>query len=145
VAVVLKRGEDDGQGTPPPDEPATKQEDSGTLFTLGWVAAGVGVAGMVMFAVAGSMANSRFSDIQATCGAPPCTDPALRDDINGGKTLDLIANVGVGIGAVGLVAGTVMLIVGWPSGEASQQPSELQGVMVDVGPHGASLGYTLRF
>jgi hypothetical protein len=96
---------------PPSDRGWT---EDGTVRTLGYVTAGLGVAGVVTFAVAGTMANSRFSDLEKTCGGP-CTDPTLQDDIDGGRRLDLIANVGLGVGLGLSVAGALMIALGGES------------------------------
>ena len=81
-------------------------------FVTGTVVAALGVAGWVTFAVAGSMASSEFADLERDCGTPPCTDPAKADAISRGKTLDLVANIGLVAGAVGVAAGTTLMLVG---------------------------------
>jgi hypothetical protein len=140
-----------GTGGSGPTEPSTG------LRTAGFVALAVGVLGMGTFAVSGAMANSRYSKIQDECGEPPCRDPQYTDQINGGKTMDLVANIGLGIGAAGLVAGTLMVIFGWPDSGTEAEPAEgsepsgepppetEQSVSFDLGPTGGWLGYELRF
>jgi hypothetical protein len=78
------------------------------------VVLGAGAAGMVTFAVAGSMANSRYDSINAACGGKRCTDPTYSSQIAGGRTLDIVADVGLGVGIAGVVAGTMMVVFGGP-------------------------------
>jgi len=75
---------------------------------------GLGVVGMGLFAFGGLQGNAKFETLQKECGSTRCTDPKYADVIESGKTMDLLANIGLGVGAVGLVAGTVMVIVGGP-------------------------------
>ncbi len=124
VPVVLTPSD---QPVPPPD-PDTEESGFG-LREWGFVTAGVGLAGMLTFAIAGTMANGRYADIEEACGGTQCPDDSYNDDIEGGRRMDIAANVGLGIGIAGLVAGAVMIGVGWPSDE--QEPAE---TAVQFGP-----------
>jgi hypothetical protein len=112
-----------------------------------------------MFAVTGSMANSKYSTLEEECLTPPCTDPKYVDVVDEGKTLDLVANIGLGVGIAGLVVGALMVGLGWPS-DSSETPSASEGdpeavpadeappeqsVSFDVGPSGGFVGYRVRF
>lgn len=135
------------------------EEPSDGLRIGGFVTLGVGAAGMAVFAIAGLMANDRYAQIEDECGAPPCTDPSYEDLINEGKTRDLVANIGLGVGIAGLVAGTAMVIFGWPyedsgdsgdeadeeSDEESDEDEVEQAIGIDLGPDRAGLTYQLRF
>lgn len=114
---------------PPPTAPPPPQEESSggmsPLVPVGIGVAGVGVVGMVIFAIAGSGANSTYSDLEALCGGErscPESDRAeaveLQDSGRGQQTL---ANVGLVVGAVGLAAGATLLVIGLSSGD---EPSE---------------------
>ncbi len=109
--------------TTPPEE-----EDSGggmsPLVPVGIAVAGVGVVGMVIFAIAGSGANSTYGDLETLCGgeqACPEADQAeaaeLQDSGRGQQTL---ANVGLIVGAVGLAAGATLIVIGLSSDKDSQ-------------------------
>ena len=155
VAVTLRREGETGPG--PTGGETSKGEPSTAVRTGGIVVLGVGVLGMGTFAVSGIMANSRYSKIESECGTPPCRDPAYTDQINGGKTMDLVANIGLGIGLAGLVAGSLMVGLGWPKEDAGSQPPDAsepspggappptQSVSFDLGPTGGTLGYRLGF
>jgi hypothetical protein len=95
---------------PPPVQPAR----GGGARIAGFVTLGLGAAGMATFAAAGLMANSRYDSIQAACGGKRCTDPSFASQIEGGKRLDLIADVGLGVGIAGLVGGTLLVAFGGP-------------------------------
>ena len=100
-------------------------EDSDALWISGFVVAGVGVAGMTLFAVFGSLSNSRFAEVEEECITAPCSDPKYTDLIEEGETWDLVANIGLGVGAAGLVAGAAMIIFGWPYDSAgADEPTE---------------------
>lgn len=87
------------------------------LRTAAYVAGGVGAAGLVTFAVAGSMARSQYATLNDEC-AGPC--PQRQSDIDAGRRSQTIANVGLAVGAVGLSAGTVLYLVSRPkANEAS--------------------------
>lgn len=107
----------------------------GSLLPFAIIAGGVGVVGMGVFAVAGSMSNGTFSELEDACGGGPC--PSSQNDvIDRGQTEQTIANVGLIVGAVGLAAGAALLIVDLTSGSdgadaAASRPSPLA---LDVGP-----------
>jgi hypothetical protein len=126
---------------PTADQPAL----SSGLRTAGFVTAGVGVAGMIVFAVAGSMASSKFATLEDECGNSRC-DASQQDTVDSGRSLQTVANVGLIVGAVGLVAGTTMIVLGWPSEEKPQarvRPKSEIGF--GVGQTGASLRYSMSF
>jgi hypothetical protein len=112
----------------------------GAVRTLGFVHLGVGAAGLVTLMVAGLLASDKESELDETCGERRCTDPAAAEIIDDGKTLQTIANVGLGVGIVGVLAGTAMVIFGGPSDEDEDAPA----VVIEPGP-GAGLGVRARF
>ncbi|HLM72315.1 MAG TPA: tetratricopeptide repeat protein, partial [Polyangiaceae bacterium] len=79
------------------------------LRPFAFVAAGVGVAGLATFAIAGIMSNSTYSDLEATCKGP--CPPELADDVSKGKTQQTIANIGLVVGAVGVAAAVPLFIL----------------------------------
>jgi hypothetical protein len=123
--------------TLPPDTAAPRH--GGGLRTAGFVVAGVGVAGLAVFAVTGSMANSKFSQLESECGSKRCSDPKYADTVDSGKRYETIANVGLAVGAVGLLAGGAMILFGGPSVEKTGTAS------VGVTPGGFTLDYARRF
>jgi hypothetical protein len=142
IALALA-GADDSEAPPPVVVEEPQRRDSapptgGGLRTAGFVAAGVGVVGLAVFAIAGSMANSRFATLEDECGDSRCQDPKYADTVDEGKRFDTMANIGLVVGALGLAAGGAMIVFGGPS-----KPSE--GASVAVSPSALSFGYRGRF
>lgn len=88
------------------DPPST----GGKFFTpmrIGAIAAaGVGVGGMILFAVQGSASNTTFDRLKERCGGPCPQEFAA--DVETGKSQQLLANVGLGVGIVGLGVGATL-------------------------------------
>ena len=97
-----------------------------TLRTGAYVAAGVGAAGVVTFAVAGSIAKSNFNSLQDSC-AGRC-DPSKQSDVDSGRRTTTIANIGLVVGAVGVAAGATLFVLSRPTTEAPASTA------VSVGP-----------
>lgn len=118
-----------GQGAEPPRE----TKGGGSLMRpVAYAAGGVGVVGMVMFAVAGSMSKSTYSKLESQCGQAPCPS-TLSGDISKGKTQQTVANVGLGLGLVGLAAGTTMFLLA-PSGKKGDAAPKKAGAHMELGP-----------
>lgn len=112
-----------GAAPPAADKPAPQQAPSpapepamqgGGTRIGGFVVLGLGAAGIATFAAAGVMADKRYDEIKTACGGTRCTDPSFNDRIAGGRTLDIVANVGLGAGIAGIAAGTLMVVFGGP-------------------------------
>jgi hypothetical protein len=112
------------KATPPPETPKVvapppppPEADRGFhVPLLGWVGLGVGVAGGVMTAVFALSANSDETHLRTTC-APAC-DSSEKSGIN---TKVALANVGFGIGIVGLGVAVVTTVLA-NTGHKSDQP-----------------------
>lgn len=103
--------EDKPDNGPPPADTAPPPSSSGRSSLRPWayVAGGVGVAGLAAFTVFGLMSNSDYSDLQNSCH-PGC--PANKSsEIDNGKTYQLIANIGLGVGIVGVAAGATLFVL----------------------------------
>lgn len=74
------------------------------------VAAGVGVAGLVTFGVAGAASQSTYDKLVERCGSAACP-PELANDVDTGKTQQTIANVGLVVGIVGVAAGATLFVI----------------------------------
>ena len=100
-------------------------------FVLG----GVGVVGVATFAVAGSMSRSTFATLEDDCPNKACPADS-QQDIDRGKTEQLVANVGLAVGAVGLAAGVALFVVDLGSGSANVPATS---VRVAVSPAGLAV------
>jgi hypothetical protein len=77
--------------------------------TLAYVAGGVGVAGFATFAVFGILNNGKYQDLEAQCPGGICP-PGASSDAETGRTYQTLANVGLGVGIVGLATGTILFL-----------------------------------
>jgi hypothetical protein len=104
-----------GQGSAPPG--AEAPSNHGALRTWSYVSAGVAVAGIATFAIAGTLSNAAYSDLQTRCSSAACpaTDSNSKDEINRGKTEQTLANVGLVVGLVGAAAAVTFFVVSIPS------------------------------
>jgi len=115
ISIGLQVG---GVGLPPPPPPRRKSSTELELLPVSLAFAGVGVAGMVMFGVGGGLSTSTFSELEENCpNGPSCTD----ETIDRGETEQLVANIGVIVGGVGLAAGTTVFIIDVANGGSSSE------------------------
>jgi len=77
--------------------------------TLAYVAGGVGVAGFATFAIFGVLNNKKYDDLEAQCPGGVCP-PSASSDAETGRTYQTLANVGLGVGIVGLATGAVLFL-----------------------------------
>ena len=82
-----------------------------TMRTVGLVVGGVGVAGIVVFAVTGLMASSTFNGLRADC-PNGCSDPGHLEQIDRGHSLQTTANIALAAGSIGLGTGAVLFFLG---------------------------------
>jgi hypothetical protein len=84
-----------------------------SLRPWAYVAGGVGAAGLVTFGVFAFMAKSTYDDLNSACGGGPCP-PSKNSEISSGKTQQLVANVGLGVGIVGVALGATLFVLSMP-------------------------------
>ena len=96
--------------------------DGKSIPVASWVTGGIGVAGLATFAIFGSMAKSKASDLDAC--SPRCPE-SERDVADAGKRDQTIANVGLAVGGIGLAAAAGFYLF--------QSPSNPEEGEVDVG------------
>jgi hypothetical protein len=99
--------------------------------TVGLVVGGVGVAGLGVGAFFGVRAITTNADAKALCGPPPCSDPDAVNQSRKAVMFANIANVGIGVGAVGLALGTFLLLT-----DTSSTPPSGMRVTPVVGSRG---------
>jgi hypothetical protein len=113
-AVVMIDGEDDAGGWSP-----------STLQIVGLAVTGLGVAGLVVFAVTGSQAASNFAQVEDEC-VSRCTGDKFIDVIDDGKSLQTIANVMLGVGIALTAGGAAMIIFGGDGDEEGENSDDLE-------------------
>ncbi len=115
---------------PAPDVPSPPPAANSQLRTYAYVAGGVGVAGLAMFAIFGLMDNSTFSDLQSSCPNGACP-PSKQDEVSSGRTQQTLANVGLVVGAVGVATGATLFVLSLP--KSSSSPAPATGLVVAPG------------
>lgn len=110
--------------------PALASNQNATLETAGYVAAGVGVAGLVVGVIAGSMAWSRFSAIQERCRGDVC-DSRDRESVSVVRSLATVSDVGFVVAAAGLSTGALFVWV--LPGKVSRAPVQPSAAGAVVG------------
>lgn len=132
---------------PPEDDDASR--DAGparsgrSLRPYAYVAGGVGALGLIGFAVFGSMASATYSELESGCPGGVCA-PERQSDIDEGKSQQLIANVALGVGVLGLGAGVALWLLEPRSAESGAASGRQRaGVRVYATP--GALGVVGRF
>lgn len=99
-----------------PVHPEAPSSSSSPARGLAYGAAAVGVAGFATFAVAGLLSNGTYSDLQSKCGGTRCpANQGYEDEVSRGSSQQTIANVGLVVGAVGVVAAATLFVISLPS------------------------------
>jgi hypothetical protein len=94
--------------TSPPD---ADTGSGGGQRTVGFVVAGIGVAGVAVGAITGLMAMSKSSDAKHSCPSDGgCANQSAVDSSNSAKTLGLVSTIGFAAGGAALVAGAVLVL-----------------------------------
>lgn len=119
------------------DEPSGGFELT-TMRIAGFAVAGLGVIGVVVFAITGATASSKFSQVEEECGGVRCTDLRYADTIDEGKTMATVANVSIAIGGAALIAGALLVILGGP--DEGEEPPAAGDVSVVPMPDGVGVG-----
>jgi hypothetical protein len=125
---------------PPPPPPAPADPGASTVrqSTLGWVAGGVGLAGMATFAIFGLVNNSTFSDLESDCDGNRCPEHLI-DTAESGRSYQTLANVGLGVGIVGLGTAVVLLLTAKSPGASAGVDAASTSPQVVVGPRSVSV------
>jgi hypothetical protein len=126
--------------TEPPPVVEVSTESSSTR-TLGFVAGGIGLAGIASFAVFGGLNNSKFRKLEDECINSRCSSE-LQSEKDQGKTYQTIANVSLAVGLVGIATGTVLLLMSGGDGDPEQEARAERRRIRSTAPRvGIGLGY----
>jgi len=120
----------------PPADPGTARPDHGsTMRTVGFVVAGVGLAGLATGVVFGLNAKSRWNEARDRCSNfenDECTDPeavSIGKTASTSATASTLAFIG---GGTALAVGTILVLVAPRAARAAR-------ITPSIGPHQASL------
>ncbi|HKO91572.1 MAG TPA: hypothetical protein VJU61_10490, partial [Polyangiaceae bacterium] len=124
-----------------PVTPADSEVGSSRVrSTVGWVAGGIGAAGIIVGAAAGITVLHQKDVADEECNAQKeCSDRGL-EAVERGKTWGTVADVSFGVGVVGLVTGAILLL--WDSSSVPSTPAVAWHPVLRAGPGGAWLGVT---
>jgi hypothetical protein len=92
----------------PPSTPRDASSGSSTQKTLGFVALGVGGAGLILGGVTGGLAIGKHGDLALAC--PKGCLPAQQGELDSFHTLATLSTVGFILGGAGAAAGTILLL-----------------------------------
>jgi hypothetical protein len=112
--------------------------DPRSLRTYAYVAGGVGVAGLLTFAIAGILSDSTYSDLSSTCHNRPCPS-SKQSEVSTGQAQQTAADVGLGFAIVGLGIGATLFVLSLPPKTRGPEESSPPAVTVSLGPGSASL------
>ncbi len=115
VAAAAGESKDVSVSFPAADPGGGEQPGGGKKFFTplkvgAFVAGGVGVAGLITFAVAGAASQTTYDKLVDRCGSTACP-PELANDVDTGKTQQTLANVGLVVGIVGVAAGATLFVI----------------------------------
>jgi hypothetical protein len=125
--VTLFFPKNDANAAGPGASSAPRTSDGSGLRTAGFVAAGVGGAGLVAFVIGGLEAKKTHDALEHECGVTPCTDTAHQRDVDRGKSWQTVANVGLVVGGIGVAASATLLYFGYRKGDASVSVTPVAG------------------
>ena len=136
VSAPAAQGAADPSGTPvkiepPPDAPRASGMPT---RTLGFVALGVGAAGLVVGGVTGMMAFGKRGDLDDACPGGQCP-PEQKDTLDSYRTLGTVSTIGFIVGGVGAATGVTLLLTSKPRSEGAARKVNLRlaasGIAVD--------------
>ena len=105
--------------------------------TLGWILAGVGVAGLAVGSITGLMVLGKKSTVDDNCDADKRCNQTGLDAVDAGQTLAPISTTGFIIGVLGLGVGGYFLL------KPADKPKHV--LVPSVGPRGGGLHFSTTF
>jgi hypothetical protein len=137
LTIDAMAGEATPAPAPPPAEPAPAADTGSNRSSLrpwAYVAGGVGAAGLVTFGVFAVLAKSTYDDLNGACHGGPCP-PSKNGEISSGKTQQVVANVGLGVGIVGVAVGATLFVLSIPK-STPESGAALVVTPTGLGVHG---------
>jgi len=113
------------------------------LRDAGFDVGGIGLGGFAVCAAFGALTLARFNQLQSQCEGH--CNPSYVGQINQGETFQTAANVAFFVGSAAVVAGTIMVIVGWSGKPAAAVQSAWSGGVTPMSGGGWMAGVAHRF
>jgi hypothetical protein len=123
---LVARDDDRGDVRDGVPKDATEDDGGAVLSTVGWIAAAVGGAGLVVGAVTGGLAISKKNSLEAGCPNGDCPPP-LHGDVDEFETLRLTSTVSFIAGGVLAAAGITLVVTGAVTGSSASTQGPVQG------------------
>jgi hypothetical protein len=121
------------RAAPPPATPANSAAQDNPRppnRTAAYLAFGLGAAGVGVGSVFGVMTMKQHADLQSSCPSDRCPEDQ-QGDLDAAKRLGNFSTIAFGVGAAGLVLGTVLYFTAGPSSvdhaRATSKPRKLAG------------------
>jgi hypothetical protein len=93
----------------PEPEPVASDDGGTTQRTLGYVASGVGLVGLVVGAVTGALVIERKGTVDDECTGHVCSK-AGKQAADSGQTLAAVSTIAFGVGVAGAVTGVTLIL-----------------------------------
>lgn len=122
-----------GAAAQPPANGPEVSEGSGWLSSVGWMAVGVGAAGLVIGTVTGALALGEQSTLDDGCPGGDCP-PDLHDEVDRFEAMRLTSTVSLAAGGVLAAAGVALVLTASIPSETSASTVRLR-----VGPTGLAV------
>jgi len=116
----------------PPPPPAAPEATGSGWTTAGWIALGLGGAGLVAGGIAGAVVLARDDGLAERCPGNVCP-PDAHDDARSFNTIRGLSSAGLIFGAVGVAAGVTFLLL-------APAPSQPHAVSLSLEATGNGLG-----
>jgi hypothetical protein len=117
-----------------------------TLRTAGYVASGVGLAGVVVGGIFGGLAASAKSALEGECPGNVCPAGKPTDDLAGARSKAAISTIGIAVGGAALATGIVLFIVsGKGEPRDGAQPVKAATLVPVFGPQGGGFSFDASF
>jgi hypothetical protein len=128
----------------PQELPPYEASGSSSMRIAGFVALGVGAAGLGLGGVMGGLALSEKGDADEHCPEKRCTQ-AGQDIINGASTKALVSTIGFGVGLAGVGAGIALIVLSGPKKTEEAPKATSARVLPSLGPGGGGISVIGRF
>jgi hypothetical protein len=132
TATSSPAGDAKSTPAPPPAVPPPSKDDGAGLRTAGYIAGGVGIAGFVLFVIAGIGAKNAHDKLE-DCGTSQCDEATKQSHIEDGKMLQTAANIGLATGLTGLGLGATLIVLGARPNENSAPSTAVNGAIITYG------------
>jgi hypothetical protein len=104
---------------------ATPAEPEAHDHTLGFVAFGVGAAGLITGSVTGVLGLGKRSELSKACNPSGECRSNERSDLNSYHTLGMVSGIGFGVGLAGIGAGVALWLI-----DSDPDPAPAQGLVI---------------